>query len=188
MYAIPRQQLVRPGHRRSLMRRGLKDIVPAEILERKRKAYVVNGPLSALQAAGDQVKALLDDPRVVKYGYIDSLHLVESMECIISGSEVKEWVMLMKAVVLELWLTSQMRYLLPVKSADSDIGQASTAKAELSKFCHYSPTPSRESEALCWKHQGVAPQLLKKNERNSLCAMLNQRSSEREMRFLRSKV
>jgi asparagine synthase (glutamine-hydrolysing) len=99
------------------MRRALKDVVPAEILERKRKAYVIRGPLTALQAAGDQVKALLDNPSVVKYGYIDPLHLGQSMECIISGSDVKDWVVLTKAVVLELWLNSQATYLRPVKVA-----------------------------------------------------------------------
>lgn len=135
MYAIPREQLVRPGHRRSLMRRALRDIVPAEILERKRKAYVVRGPLTALQAAGDQVKALLDDPRVVKYGYIDPLHLVRSMECIISGREVKEWVMLMKTVVLELWLKSHTRYLGPFKAAaHSDVGHLLQRKPRLLSF------------------------------------------------------
>jgi asparagine synthase (glutamine-hydrolysing) len=40
MLAIPRSQLVRPGQRRSLMRRALEGIVPDEILQRKRKAFV----------------------------------------------------------------------------------------------------------------------------------------------------
>jgi len=40
LYAIPRQQIVRPGQRRSLMRRALVGIVPNELLNRKRKAFV----------------------------------------------------------------------------------------------------------------------------------------------------
>jgi len=149
MYAVPRHQLVRPGQRRSLMRRALKDIVPAEILERKRKAYVVRGPLTALQAAGDQVKALLDDPLVVKYGYIDPLHLSESMERIINGSEVKEWVLLMKTVVFELWLKSQMVHLLPVKvGANQNRAQHSTGmvRAELGRLSHDLPTQSQKAK------------------------------------------
>ena len=43
--AIPRQQLVRPGQRRSLMRRALVGIVPDEILNRRRKAFVARAPL-----------------------------------------------------------------------------------------------------------------------------------------------
>src|SRR5215813_12214933 len=46
--AIPREQLVRPKERRSLMRRALAGIVPKEILERKRKAYVSRGLVKAL--------------------------------------------------------------------------------------------------------------------------------------------
>jgi asparagine synthase (glutamine-hydrolysing) len=48
MFAIPREQLVRPTQRRSLMRRALIDIVPEEILNRKRKAFVARAPLAAI--------------------------------------------------------------------------------------------------------------------------------------------
>jgi Asparagine synthase len=44
LYGIPREQLVRPGQRRSLMRRALVNVVPEEILNRKRKAYVARNP------------------------------------------------------------------------------------------------------------------------------------------------
>jgi len=56
------------------------------------------------------------------------------MERIINGSEVKEWVLLMKTVVFELWLKSQMVHLLPVKvGANQNRAQHSTgmARAEL---------------------------------------------------------
>src|SRR5207302_23975 len=45
MFAIPREQLVRPTQRRSLMRRALVGIVPDEILNRKTKAFVSRAPL-----------------------------------------------------------------------------------------------------------------------------------------------
>jgi asparagine synthase (glutamine-hydrolysing) len=44
LFAIPPEQLLRPGRRRHLMRRSLSGIVPEEILNRRRKAYVVRGP------------------------------------------------------------------------------------------------------------------------------------------------
>jgi len=50
MYSVPREQLVRPGQRRSLMRRALVGIVPEEILSRKRKAYVARAPLAAISS------------------------------------------------------------------------------------------------------------------------------------------
>jgi asparagine synthase (glutamine-hydrolysing) len=45
LYSVPREQLVRPGQRRSLMRRALVGIVPDEVLNRKRKAYVSRTPV-----------------------------------------------------------------------------------------------------------------------------------------------
>ena len=48
LYAIPREQLVRPGQRRSLMRRALVGTVPDELLNRKRKAFVIRSPMAAI--------------------------------------------------------------------------------------------------------------------------------------------
>src|SRR4030095_8548067 len=44
LFAIPRDQLLRPGHRRSLMRRAMRVVVPDEIITRKRKAFVSRAP------------------------------------------------------------------------------------------------------------------------------------------------
>jgi asparagine synthase (glutamine-hydrolysing) len=47
-YSVPREQLVRPGQRRSLMRRALVGIVPGEVLNRRRKASVARSPMAAI--------------------------------------------------------------------------------------------------------------------------------------------
>ena len=52
MYAIPREQLVRPTQRRYLMRRALVGIVPDEILNRKTKAFVARSPMVAIANDG----------------------------------------------------------------------------------------------------------------------------------------
>jgi len=39
-YAIPREQIVRLGQRRSLMKRALRNIVPEQLLNRRRKAFI----------------------------------------------------------------------------------------------------------------------------------------------------
>ena len=41
MFAIPREQIVRLGQRRSLMKRALAGIVPIELLNRRRKTFVL---------------------------------------------------------------------------------------------------------------------------------------------------
>ena len=57
LYAIPREQVVRPNQRRSLMRRALVGIVPAEILNRRRKAFLARAPLTSLKT---ELPVLLD--------------------------------------------------------------------------------------------------------------------------------
>ena len=42
------EQLVRPNQRRSLMRRALVGIVPAEILNRRRKAFIASRATSLI--------------------------------------------------------------------------------------------------------------------------------------------
>ena len=44
MYAIPREQIVRVGQRRSLMKRALVGTIPDELLNRRRKAFVPPEP------------------------------------------------------------------------------------------------------------------------------------------------
>jgi asparagine synthase (glutamine-hydrolysing) len=55
IFAIPREQMVRPGQRRSLMRRALVGIVPDELLNRRRKAYVARAQLAAIAAVQDEL-------------------------------------------------------------------------------------------------------------------------------------
>jgi asparagine synthase (glutamine-hydrolysing) len=45
LFALPPHQLLRPNERRSLMRRAFKDLLPPEILNRRRKAFVTRHPL-----------------------------------------------------------------------------------------------------------------------------------------------
>jgi asparagine synthase (glutamine-hydrolysing) len=71
LFAIPREQLLRPGQRRSLMRRALAGLVPEEILNRKRKAFVARRPLVGI---ADQFEGLLQtlDPMIAtSLGIVD---------------------------------------------------------------------------------------------------------------------
>lgn len=104
LYAIPREQLVRPGRRRSLMRRALIGIVPDEIIERKRKAYVSRSPLAAitgqwstLQADGELASRAI--------GVVDEGALSEVLKKARDGFEVPV-VALLRTHILELWLRS----------------------------------------------------------------------------------
>ena len=79
MYAIPREQLVRPGQRRSLMRRALAGSVPDEILNRKRKAFVSRRPITALSDEWPQSLGGNDRMVSASLGIVDLARFRESL-------------------------------------------------------------------------------------------------------------
>jgi len=105
IFAIPREQVVRPGQRRSLMRRALVGIVPREILERKRKAFVTRGSRVAISSEWPQLIALRHGMHSSLFGIVDPDHFFACLEQARSDAEVP-LVRLMRALFLELWLRS----------------------------------------------------------------------------------
>jgi len=103
LYAIPREQLVRPGQRRSLMRRAMRTIVPDEIIDRKRKAFIVRTPLAALPNEWAKVMGASDELSVSSLGIVNRTRLYAVLEYARQGREVPigSW---MRTLLLELWL------------------------------------------------------------------------------------
>lgn len=104
LFSIPREQLLRPGRRRSLMRRALKGIVPHEVLERRRKAYQVRGPLVALQQARHKVDRLFSNARICQMGFVDPARLQAAIDLSNKTNDVKLWIPIVRAIALELFL------------------------------------------------------------------------------------
>ena len=101
--AIPREQLVRPGQRRSLMRRALIGIVPDELLNRKRKAFVTRGPRVGIAAEWPHLLELGQHMLISSLGIADSTRFVEALQKIRQGAEVPV-VTLKRTLGIELWL------------------------------------------------------------------------------------
>ncbi|HKT25440.1 MAG TPA: asparagine synthase-related protein [Terriglobales bacterium] len=103
LYAVPREQLVRPGERRSLMRRALAGIVPNEILHRRRKAYVARSPLAAIAQKSEGMIKLS------RCMILDSLQIVnesafrDALQAAINGRDISI-VQLMRTLGIEMWL------------------------------------------------------------------------------------
>lgn len=103
--AVPREQLIRPGQRRSLMRRALSGIVPNEVLQRRRKAFLSAAPTRAVSAQSLELAAAstrlvcadleIVDPRTFRL----ALHEV-------SHGQVVPVVALMRTIGIEFWLRS----------------------------------------------------------------------------------
>jgi asparagine synthase (glutamine-hydrolysing) len=102
LFAIPRDQLVRPGQRRSLMRRALRGIVPVEIICRRRKAFVARAPRTAIAAEWNSL-ANAEPFVAASLGIVNSVPLLEAMDNARLGREVP-LVPLVRTIALECWL------------------------------------------------------------------------------------
>src|ERR1700733_6008076 len=105
LFAIPRSQVVRPGQRRSLVRRALSELVPDAILNRRQKAFVVRGPMAAI--ATDYPDLINRAQRMIatSLGIIDPKILCEALHKGRLGQEVPV-VPLMRTFALENWLVT----------------------------------------------------------------------------------
>lgn len=103
LYAIPVDQLLRPGQRRSLMRRSLAEIVPNEILERKRKAFVSRAPILFLSSELQAFNAISHDMISTSLGIIDPDKLRDDVEKASKGNQVP-LARLLATFGIERWL------------------------------------------------------------------------------------
>jgi asparagine synthase (glutamine-hydrolysing) len=100
---IPATQLLRPGERRSLMRRGLTGIVPQEILARRTKEFAARTPILALKKNLEHSEMTLDSLLTSDLGYVNRKRFAESLHAVGNGKEVHLSRML-RTISLELWL------------------------------------------------------------------------------------
>jgi len=103
LYGIPRTQLVRPGQRRSLMRRALAGIVPEDLLERKRKAYVTRAPLVGISKAWISYAEMGQEAAGNLLGIIDPDCFSAVLRGAREGQETPI-VALMRTLALNMWL------------------------------------------------------------------------------------
>ncbi len=103
LYAIPRDQLVRPGQRRALMRRALVGIVPEEILNRKRKAFVVRAPMAAVSAASPKLVEMSYSLVCSSLRIVDANGLRDALAAVVNGQQIAVTA-LMRTLSLEYWL------------------------------------------------------------------------------------
>jgi asparagine synthase (glutamine-hydrolysing) len=103
MFAIPREQLVRPTQRRSLMRRALVGIVPDEILNRKTKAFVSRSSMVAISNDWAHFAEMTQNMLSSSLGIVNSERILEALQKVRQGEEVA-MVTLKRTLFLEGWL------------------------------------------------------------------------------------
>jgi asparagine synthase (glutamine-hydrolysing) len=103
VYAVPPDQLLRPGQRRSLMRRALVGIVPEELLNRNRKAYVARAPMAAISNEYASLVELGQHMVCGSIGIVDPRSFSELLLRAKHGHAIP-MVPLMRTLGVELWL------------------------------------------------------------------------------------
>jgi asparagine synthase (glutamine-hydrolysing) len=103
MYAIPREQVIRPGQRRSLMRRSVVGVVPDELLNRKRKAYIARAPLEAILVEWTHFTELTRHMVSSSLGIVDAKSFSETLLKARHGQEIPT-VIVMRTLAIESWL------------------------------------------------------------------------------------
>lgn len=103
MYAIPREQIVGVGKRRFLMKRAVANIVPSELVNRKRKPLVWQKPIQNLSTASSNL--LETEQQIVSssIGIIDSTRFLEALQRARRNGEVSSD-SLKRTLFLESWL------------------------------------------------------------------------------------
>jgi asparagine synthase (glutamine-hydrolysing) len=105
--SIPASQLLRPGERRSLMRRSLAGIVPQEILSRKTKQVGQRTPMLVLDKSWDELQNVCRSPLSSRFGYIHEAQLLKTI-CDNRTGRSTPMVRLLWTISLEYWLRDLM--------------------------------------------------------------------------------
>ena len=136
--SIPQTQLLRPGQRRSLMRRALARIVPDEILSRRTKQFAARTPIAALAANWHELEEAFRTPLCSQLGYIDGKLFLEALRQLKEGRKV-HLVRVLKTIALEFWLRHLVERNLLKEPVSLNAATASTALSRKtensSSFC-----------------------------------------------------
>jgi asparagine synthase (glutamine-hydrolysing) len=101
--SIPADQMLRPGERRSLMRRSLAGIVPQEILSRRTKQVGERTPMLALEKYWDELQNIFQTPLSSCLGYIHGAQLLKTI-CDARAGKSTPLVRVLWTISLEYWL------------------------------------------------------------------------------------
>lgn len=104
LIAVPTEQLLRLGERRSLMRRALADLLPHEITGRRSKATGGRCFTITLEKRWSDLKPILDSLLISRLGYVRREPFCEALEELKRGLLSPYFLRLMKALSCELWL------------------------------------------------------------------------------------
>lgn len=126
LYAIPVSQLLRPGRRRSLMRWALSGIVPGEVLNRRRKAFVARQSIASIGNNSSELFAQTQSMFLAHFGIVNSRALTRAIEAARHGDGFPV-VQMTRTFLLETWVRNMATYNILSATADNATGMGRPA-------------------------------------------------------------
>jgi asparagine synthase (glutamine-hydrolysing) len=114
LIAVPFDQLMRDGVKRSLQRRALRDIVYPKILRRKYKGSIEDGTMRGIHREWPILESMFTEALSCERGYVNSKAIQTALALARHGGKASS-VQLMFTISLELWLRSVSHYYLASK-------------------------------------------------------------------------
>jgi asparagine synthase (glutamine-hydrolysing) len=108
MFRVPADQLVRPGERRSLMRRALRGVLPEKIRLRRSKKNPTAALFRCINRHRDLLESTLENAEVYRRDYVSRQQIREAIPAVCHG--IRPATDLMLVLALESWLTHGMKH------------------------------------------------------------------------------
>ncbi|MFL6312944.1 MAG: asparagine synthetase B family protein [Terriglobales bacterium] len=108
LLSIPQEQLIRPGDRRSLMRRALRDMLPPELIDRKTKGSAARCVALTLSKHWGVIADAMASPFTAEMGIVDAEQFRSALTALKHGKLPTHMVSLLRVLALELWMRNNI--------------------------------------------------------------------------------
>ena len=108
LFRIPREQLLRPGQRRSLQRRSLKALLPDVVFNRNRKAFASRGISLALRSSESYLDGFMASSVAIAKGIVNEQLYRSAFHDYANGIGGTSAVGLMRLLHFENWIVSSL--------------------------------------------------------------------------------
>jgi len=146
LVSIPTEQILRPGQRRSLMRRALAELLPREILSRTTKASTGRCVTQTVEKHWRRLEAIVNQPIIAKLGYVDLAEFQAALLAIKNGHLSPFALSFLRALSLEIWLNEMLLRGLSLTGEQTAVRPAEPLRSEapasvqLQRGCNAIPT------------------------------------------------
>lgn len=110
LLSIPQEQLIRPGDRRSLMRRALRDMLPPELIDRKTKGSAARCVALTLAKHWSVIADAVASPFTAEMGIVDAEQFRSALTALKHGKLPDQVVSLLRVLALEMWMRNNVAH------------------------------------------------------------------------------